>query len=296
MTATIIRLESDNQRLEVSPNMGAGVTAWEWKDGGQRFPLFRPWDGISEDRYTLACFPLVPWSNRITGGGFEYGGTFYQIRANRMGEHYPIHGDGWLQPWQVAEHAENRIKLALESRHFDGNPYRYRSTETLTLLPNGLQIDLTVTHLGDKPLPYGLGLHPYFVRNGQTLFQAKAEGAFLSGDDPIPTSHTTTLPSSWDYNRPGPLAGPLIDNCFTGWDGKAVIQYPDRGIALTMVMPDCNGYSLMYRPPGLDYFCFEPITHPIDAFHMESQPGLAFLGKGDSLALRTRFLVEPLHA
>jgi len=296
MTAAIVTLESTTQRLDVSPNMGGSVTAWEWKDGERHLPLFRPWDGVSEDRYTLACFPLVPWSNRISGGGFEHDGVFYQIHANRMQEHYPIHGDGWLQTWEIAEQTDERIKLTLESRNFDGDPYRYRSTETFTLLPNGVQIDLTVTHLGDKPLPYGLGLHPYFPRNAQTFFQAKAEGVFLSGEDPIPTGHTTTLPATWDYNQPAPLEGPFIDNCFTGWDGKAIITYPDRGIILTMLMPDCNGYSLMYRPPNLDYFCFEPITHPIDAFHMEGQPGLAYLGRGDSLALRTRFLVEPLRS
>jgi aldose 1-epimerase len=294
MTAAIITLESATQKLDLSPDIGGSVTAWEWKDGERQFPLFRPWDGKSDDRYTVACFPLVPWSNRITGGGFEQGGVFYPLHPNRAGEPYPIHGDGWLQAWQVAERAEDRIKLTLESHNFDGDPYRYRSTETFTLLQNGLQIDLTVTHLGDKPLPYGLGLHPYFMRNHQTLFQAKAEGAFLSGSDPIPTSHTTTLPATWDYNRPAPLEGPLVDNCFTGWDGKAVIRYPDHGISLTMVMPDCNGYSLMFRPPGLDYFCFEPITHPIDAFHMESQPGLTVLERGDSLALRTRFIVDKL--
>lgn len=295
MTATIITLESATQRLDISPNMGGSVTAWEWKDGERHLPLFRPWDGMLEDRYTFACFPLVPWSNRISDGGFEHDGVFYQIHANRMQEHYPIHGDGWLQTWDVAERTEERLKLALESRNFDGNPYRYRSTETFTLLPNGLQIDLTVTHLGDKSLPYGLGLHPYFPRNAQTLFQAKADGVFLAGEDCIPTEHITALPDTWDYNQLAPLEGPLIDNCFTGWDGKAVVQYPDRGIVLTMIMPDCNGYSLMYRPPKLDYFCFEPITHPVDAFHMEDLPGLAYLGRGDSLALRTRFLIEPLQ-
>jgi len=293
MTADIITLESDTQRLHVSPVMGGSVTAWDWKAGEQWAPVFRPWDGISGDRYTLACFPLVPWSNRITQGGFEYEGAFYPIHANRTEEHYPIHGNGWLQSWQVAERADNRIKLALDSRGFDRSDFYYRSTETFLLLTDGLQIDLTVTNMGQKTLPFGLGLHPYFVRNKRTRLMFKAEGVWLSGADPIPTEYTTNFPSTWDYNTLSPLDGPLIDNCFTGWNGKAVIDYPDRGISATMIMPDCNGYTLFYRPPGLDFFCLEPITHPIDAFHMPNQPGLAYLSHGDSLALRAKFLIGP---
>lgn len=296
MTAEIISLESNTQRLHIAPELGGSVTAWDWKSSDGWQPLFRPWDGTSGDRYTLACFPLVPWSNRITHGGFEQDGVFYQIHANRTEEHYPIHGDGWLQAWNAAEHTSNRIKLTLESHGFDGNPYNYRASETFQLLPDGLQIDLTVTNNGQKPLPYGLGLHPYFVRNADTQLQFKAEGVWLSGADPIPTEHTTSFPPTWDYNQPAPLDGPLIDNCFTGWNGKATINYPDRGLSLTMIMPDCNGYTLLYRPPGLDYFCLEPITHPINAFHMPNQPGLVFLSHGDSLALRTKFLIGPSTA
>lgn len=293
MNAERIAIESDKQRLTLVPELGGAVAAWEWKHGDDWLPLFRPWDGRSADRYTLACFPLVPWSNRITGGGFEHEGAFYPIEPNRDKEPYPIHGDGWLQSWNVAEHGNDRVKLSLESHRFKGNPYHYRSTQTFLLLPDGLQIDLTVTHLGREILPYGLGLHPYFPRNTHTRLQSKAEGVWLAGADAIPNEHTNHLPPTWDYNAPAPLEGPMIDNCFTGWNGKSVIDYPDRGIAITMVMPDCNGYSLLYRPPGLDYFCLEPITHPIDAFHMPEQPGLVHLAHGDSFALRAKFLVGP---
>lgn len=294
MTAAIISIESATQRLQIAPELGGGVTAWDWKGTSGWMPIFRPWDGASGDRYTLACFPLVPWSNRITHGGFEHEGVFYPVHANRTEEHYPIHGDGWLQAWKVAEHGEDRIKLALDSRGFDGGPYHYRSTQTFLLLPDGLQIDLTVTHMGQKSMPYGLGLHPYFLRNPHTTLQFKAEGVWLSGEDPIPTELTTNFPATWDYNTPRTLEGPLIDNCYTGWNGKTIIRYPDRGLSVAMVMPDCNGYTLFYRPPQYDYFCVEPITHPIDAFHMPDQPGLAYLSHGDSLALRTKFLVAPL--
>lgn len=295
MTDDILVLESGPQRLKLIPRLGGSVAAWDWKAADGWSPLFRPWSGASEDRYTFACFPLVPWSNRITGGGFEHEGKFHPVRPNRADDPYPIHGDGWLQPWQVAERGDSRVRLALESHRFDGDPYDYAATEVFSLQPDGLTIELTVTHLGDGTLPYGLALHPYFVRNQETLLLSKATGVWLSGKDPIPTSHTSEFPPTWDYNTPSPLDGPLIDNCFTGWDGRSVIEYPDRGLALTMTMDNCSGYSLMYRPPDLPFFCLEPITHPIDAFHMPGRPGMAILSKGESLTLRADFRVEDLR-
>lgn len=291
MSAEIYTLQSDTQRLRLVPELGGAVAGWDWKTAGGWTPLFRPWDGAKADMYTVACFPLTPWSNRITGGGFEQDGVFHPIKLNREGENYPIHGDGWLQPWRVADRSAGHIRLGLESHRFDGNPYDHASSQTFTFLPDGLAIDLTVTHLGKQPLPYGLGLHPYFVRNADTLLQARSTGVWLSGKDPIPIAYATEFPPTWDYNHPAPLNGPMIDNCFNGWDGQAVITYPDRGLSVTMTMEDSPGYSLMYRPPDLPYFCYEPITQPIDAFHMEGWPGLKVLAEGESMSLKVRITV-----
>jgi aldose 1-epimerase len=292
MATEVITLASDRQQLQLVPALGGGVAAWDWRSPQRWTPLLRPWNGVSEDRYTLACFPLVPWSNRITQGGFEHDGIAYRLKPNRIGEPYPIHGDGWLQAWQVAHRTADGIQLALESNQFDGNPYHYLSTQAFRLLPAGLAIDLTVTHLGPGSLPYGLGLHPYFPRNDKTRLLSHASGVWLSGADSIPVSHAQTLPPTWDYNQPASLDGPLIDNCFTGWDGKAVIEYPDRGLTIALNIADSKGYSLFYRPPGLDYFCLEPITHPIDAFHMPGRPGLVSLANGESLALKVTLLIS----
>ena len=288
--ATSLTLEHGRQRLRLLPEFGGSIAAWEMRpDGSAAWQhLLRQWKGSSvapADAYTFACFPLVPWSNRIGGGGFEQAGRLYALRPNRAGEPFPIHGDGWLQSWTIDQTGDDHIALTLTSNGFDGSPYHYRASQRFSMGKDSLTIRLEVTHLGDDPLPYGLGLHPYFPRNAKTTLQMDTTGLWLCGDDPMPVSHTTRYPPSFDYRQPTALDGPLIDHCFTGWDGHAVISYPDRGLRLTLTMRDCNGYALMYRPPDLDFFCLEPITHPIDAFHMPGRPGLQILACGQSMAL-----------
>jgi len=279
-------ISTERQRLHLLPALGGSIASWDMLIDDTWTPLLRPWNGATTDVYKFACFPLVPWSNRIGKGGFEQDGVFYPIQLNRLGEPYPIHGDAWLQPWQVHESDRaNEATLQFESCHFGGNPYHYRARQHFALNDNGLTVTLSVTHLGKKPMPYGLGLHPYFLRDPDTLLQMHCDGLWLSEADPIPVAHTSTLPATFDYRTAAPLKGPMVDHCFTGWDGRATITYPSRGIEIACEMSDCDGYALMYRPPGLDFFCLEPITHPIDAFHMPEQPGLRILETGQSMKL-----------
>ncbi|MBI5719307.1 MAG: aldose 1-epimerase [Burkholderiales bacterium] len=295
--APVIRLEAAGQRLGLVPALGGGVAEWCLVREGVDHHLWRPWSGASNDRYSLASFAMLPWSNRISGGGFEHRGRFEPMRPNRAGEPYPIHGDGWLQPWQVARQEARAIEIALASRGHGGNPYHYEARQRFELHDDGLEQSVSVVHLGERPLPYGLGLHPWFPRSPGTTVQARVSGVWLCGDDPIPTAHTTHFPPGWDLGAGASMHGTLIDNGYSGWDGEATLRWPERGLVLRLTMmplqtprgPVPPAWCLIYRPPAGEAFCFEPITQPIDAFHLEGRPGLVELARGEALTLRVRW-------
>lgn len=293
----IVRLESDGQRLDLVPGLGGAVAAWQKLDREGPLDLWRPWDRATPDLYRVANFAMLPWANRISAGGFEFEGRHYPVAPNREGEPYPIHGDGWLQPWTCERVGAGEALLRLASRGHGGNPYVYAAEQRLRLCPGGLDQLVEVTHLGEHPLPYGLGLHPWFVRTPGARVQAQVQGVWLCGDDPIPTGHTEAFPPGWDLRRGVGMDGPLIDNCYTGWDGAARIEWPERGLALTMQVATLQGpsgdiapqYCLLYRPPRGEAFCFEPVTQPIDAFHLPGRPGLQRLAHGERLRLEVRW-------
>ena len=294
---------SGKQRLGLVPAMGGSVAAWQLeRDSFVSFDLFRPWDGADylgdPLRIVRASYPLAPWSNRISGGGFsvtEDGGKFHPVAPNAAGMPYPIHGDAWQQPWQVAQQDAASLDMRLASKHFNGNPHHYRAHQSFKLLDGGMDQGLTVTHLGDAPMPYGLGLHPWLPRNDQTTLQAKVGGVWLSHSDCLPETHAANFPPSWDLNAGISAAGTLIDNCFTGWDGSALVTWPDQNLNLTLSQSPVvtevsthsipSNYLLVFRKATGDHFCLEPVSHPIDAFHLPEQPGLLVLEKGESLTL-----------
>lgn len=285
----IVWLEHAQQRLGLLPGLGGGVAAWQWLRPQGAFDLWRPWDGERPDRYTFASFALVPWSNRISGGGFEHDGRFHPIAPNRPGEPYPIHGDGWLQPWACSQVAPATLALWLDSDRFDGNPYVYRAEQRFTLVDGGMDQLLSVTNRGELDLLFGLGQHPYFARDEGTRLHAPVRGVWLSGADPLPTEHTTRFPPGWDLHDAS-AHGPMIDNCYTGWPGVARIAWPQAGVRLDMRVPGVSdGYCLLYRPPVGAAIAFEPITHPIDAFHLPGRPGLHVLQPGQSMSLQVQW-------
>lgn len=296
----IVWLRYADQQLGLVPTVGGGVAAWRLDRAQGALDLWRPWDGRNPDRYSLASFAMLPWSNRISAGSFEHDGQHHPMAPNRAGEPYPIHGDGWLQSWALSQPAPDTLVMSLESHHFDGNPYDYHATQTFRLLEGGLDQTVSVTHLGEAALPYGLGLHPWFPRSPQTRLQAAVQGVWLSGADPLPTAHTEDFPATWDLNKGMNVNGTLIDNAFTGWSGQARIDWPEHQLRLEMRVPDIHdcglddGYCLLYRPPLGPTFCFEPVTHPIDAFHVPGQPGLRVLNKGESLTLSVEWRFRTL--
>jgi aldose 1-epimerase len=300
-------LNDGQQRLGLIPSLGGSVAAWQLlclpgaphsnpleHPTTMPFDLWRPWSG-ADDLYATASFPLLPWSNRVSQGGFEHAGQFHPLRPNRAGEPFPIHGEGWLQPWVVSTQNESTIDMRLQSHAFLGSPFHYEASQRYELKPDGIDQTLTVVHTGEQPLPYGVGQHPWLLRTSTTRMRAQVAGVWLAGPDGMPVEHARRFSDRWDLSKGVLATGSPIDNAFTGWSGLARVDWPDAGVHLTLsVVPSAaeghDGHCLVvYRPREGPCFCMEPVTHPVDAIHLPGQPGLKTLQPGEALSLHLRW-------
>ena len=143
---TVLDIRSREIRVGIAPDLGGGVPHFEWLGGGTPQPLFRPWDGVPAARST-GSMPLIPWSNRISGGGIEAGGKFWPLPANRAPDDpMPIHGDGFQSAWNVLEHGSSRIVLELVSSKQP--PFDYRALLTYEVDGPSFTMRLGVEHRG----------------------------------------------------------------------------------------------------------------------------------------------------
>ena len=71
-------------RAEIVPSLGGGLTRFDLVDGATVLPVFRPWpDGGADNPNQLACYVLVPWSNRISLGAASTSAAIF-TRSSQM--------------------------------------------------------------------------------------------------------------------------------------------------------------------------------------------------------------------
>ena len=293
MTTTLLSLDDGITCLSLAPELGGSIVNWSVTATGQA--LLRPSDQQALDAATprrLACYPLVPWSNRIAGGGFAGPDGWFDLAANSPSDPLPIHGSAWQQPWQVSAQSATEIVLQLDSQL----PFAYRAVQRFRLHGGRLDIELQVTHLDQRAAWHGLGWHPYFPRSPHTRLRAAAE-QFWQCDPSRLSTALAALPAGWDFAEPRELPAEQVDNAFSGWNGYCEIIQADAGYRLQCRSQGAD-YFILYTPVGQDFFCFEPVTHPVNAHHLPGQPGLRLLRQGQSsqlsFSLHYQLLAAPL--
>lgn len=272
MNTKILELHDSLTRLALAPAVGGSIVNWTVRQNDQ--PLLRPSDPLVRQNASprhLACYPLAPWSNRIGNGGFANPDGWLSLQANADNSPLPIHGSAWQQAWEVVSHTQNSAVLRLDSQI----PFPFLAEQRFTLQDGRLSIHLQVQHKGEHPAWYGLGLHPYFPRSAHTQLQAMANTVWLCGADQLPT-HEQERPLTWNFDTPQALPANGVDNAFTHWNGHARIIEPEAGYQLEIHAQACPFY-LLFCPENMPFFCFEPVTHPVNAHHMNERPGLKLL-------------------
>lgn len=280
---TLTELNAGSARAIIAPELGGGIARLDI-DGR---PVLRPWAGDESNPFSLASNVLVPFSNRISQGGFRWAGTKLAIDANLEGEEYPIHGDGFQKAWSVSQ---SKSSARMELRGGAIGPWRYSAVQDVQLFDTEFEISLTVTNTGSHSLPFGCGFHPWFPRNAETRISFAAKSVWLQNAQFLPTEELElTAAPEWDFRTSRPLPLGLINNAFTGWENSARIHQNKDAMPCLLESSGNLSTAIVYSPDAnADFFCFEPVSHPVDAFHLDGQPGLTELAPGQSMSAKMK--------
>ncbi|MBV9931490.1 MAG: aldose 1-epimerase [Alphaproteobacteria bacterium] len=281
--------------LQLSPGQGGSIARFDYDAGdGRKIPVFHgiaPGEGGLLDQ---GCFPLVPFVNRVRGGGFAFRGRAVRLAPNLPGEPSPLHGFGWTAPWDVEKHRDS--ETVLHFRHAPGAwPWAFHAAEHFTLDADGLTVTLACTNLSDAAMPCGLGLHPYFPCTAATVLDAEVASAWTIDARTLPVAQVA---ANGPYRlRERRICGAGLDNGFGGWSGRARLADPAWPFALTLTSPEAR-FLHVYAPAEGGFVALEPVTHANAALNEPEERwaelGLRILGPGETMRLTLRVDVSPL--
>jgi aldose 1-epimerase len=242
----------------------------------------------------LASFPLVPYVNRIRNGRFTFRGEEVILVPNMAGHILPLHGQGWLGAWTVESAGENDAELRFV--HEAGEwPWAYEALQVVTLDEAGLSLQLQCGNRDTRPMPCGLGLHPYFPCSDETRIDTEVRSAFEIDEHVLPTAE---VPATGRFDlRDRAACGQGLDHGFGGWGGSALLTDPAWPAPLRLSSPNASFFQL-YSPEGGGIFVAEPVTHANAALNEPEERwaelGLRVLEPGEEMRLDMRLeLVGP---
>jgi aldose 1-epimerase len=298
-------LDAGGARVELAPATGGAIARFAFRD----VDVLRP---VSDEARAAgnvrgyACYPLVPYSNRIANAQLAFGGRTHALARN-FGDHpHSIHGVGWQRPWRVVAHGAASALLALE--HTTGAeddagawPWPFRATQSFALTHGTagatLSARIALANTGTTPFPFGLGFHPFFPRSASTELAFHADAVWTTDATQLPTTRSA-IPDAWRFDPPRVVDPVALDNVFCGWAGEATLADRNRRFATTIAADRAAAFLVVYVPPSRDFLAVEPVTQMTDAFNRaargEAGTGSRTLAAGAAFSCTMRISVRAL--
>ncbi|MDT8759278.1 aldose 1-epimerase family protein [Sphingomonas psychrotolerans] len=281
MGQPFVEIASDRLRAAINP-FGAELSSLRTPDGAELMTDADPafWAGRAP-----LLFPIV---GRLVDDKYRLDGKEYAL---------PQHGFARRQPFALVEQAADRAVFRLAD-NVDTRavyPFAFTLDAAFTLQGATFATDVTVTNIGDAPMPASFGFHPAFAWPLPFGTPRAAHRIVFERDEPAELS--AIVNGGWiaPETSPSPLAGrellltdELFDRDALVWDSLAStsLRYdggdgPELDIGFAG-MPKLG----IWTKPGARFVCIEPwhgIADPVGfAGEIWDKPGILRFEPGES--------------
>jgi aldose 1-epimerase len=222
---------------------------------------------------------LFPWPNRIARASFTWEGSSYALPVTEPATGASLHGFACHAPWRVLDAQPDRVTGEfILSRDAPELAAAWPADAALRLTyrvgDRSLTAEATVYSADRRPLPFGLGFHPYLRVPGafdQWTLQCDAGLAWpLSGM--VPTGSATPVPPRVDFRRARPIGREHLDDVLTGLPAatsmtrRAELASPEA-VVRVWSDPAFRDY-VVFTPTTRDSVAIEPYTCTTDAANL----------------------------
>lgn len=148
-----VNLRVGDLHAAVRPDLGASLAGLWWRG----LPVLRSGAAttLQESRQS-ACFPLLPYSNRLGGCSFNWGGRRHTTLANFDAGPHSLHGVGWLRAWETTAASAAALQMRYRHRADAHWPFDFQACQAIALSASSLRLELQVVNHAAVDQPMGL--------------------------------------------------------------------------------------------------------------------------------------------
>lgn len=244
-------------QLEVVPERGGIITRWRVQD---REILYLDAERFTHPELSVrGGIPILfPICGNLPDNTYTYKGQQYTLKQ---------HGFARDLPWEVIS-SEAKDDLASITLVLSSNeqtrvvyPFDFQVDFTYEFRGDGLKLKQCFTNRSSEPMPFSVGLHPYFSVSDKTRLGFDIPATQFQ-DQRMKTTHSFT--GEFDFNQDE------IDVAFRPLSAQiASVTDKARNLKLSLEWSDtCYGTTLVFWTiKGKDYYCLEPWTAPRNALN-----------------------------
>ena len=229
---------------------------------------------------------LFPFPNRIRAGKFHWEGQDYSLpTTDKFGN--AIHGLCLDRPWRVIEHKDDLVtgqfQLSVDAPdRLHLWPTDFVIEVDYEIVHNRLRANFRIGNPSNRPLPWGLGTHPYFKlplgagsQVADCLIEVPAARRWELNDC-LPTGVLLDSDESHNLMDGAWISTLNLDDVYTdvvcdGPQFDSLIMDERSGLQIIQTCPPIFREIVVFTPPGRAAVCIEPYTCPTDAINLTAR-------------------------
>ena len=241
---------------------------------------------------------LYPTPNKVRNGVFRYQNKNYpQVKKGlTIQEHGLVHDEPWEYQKPETDGELVCLKTWIDFNEssvlFQAFPFKHRLSLEFRLSGTGIKVTYTIENKDGRAIPFGFGLHPYFMKlsgDDGTYVKLPADYVMESTSDLLPTGKLVNVSGTcFDLREKKNIGALDFDHVFTGLVAEkyAQVEYTTMNLCVRMVSTDDFSHLVLYSPGGANFFCLENQTCSTDAHNLydrgfTTQSGLRFVQPGE---------------
>ncbi|WP_346293884.1 aldose epimerase [Sphaerothrix gracilis] len=250
----VLRDQAADARLEIVAERGGLATHWQLQ--GRDILYFDAERFADASKSVRGGIPLLfPICGNLPGNTYTLNGQDYTLKQ---------HGFARDLAWGIGDRGTDQsahLTLILNSseetlQHY---PFNFQLAFTYHLRGNTLTLEQRVTNSSDQPMPFSVGLHPYFLTTDKSQLQFDIPSSRYQ-DQNTQEIHDFDGQFDWEAEE--------LDIAFLDLKRQvATVTNHEQEIRLTLEWSEAYPVLVFWTVKGKDYYCLEPWTGPRNALN-----------------------------